>query len=673
MYTLLLTNRITNQLQQIGIENDKQLATWAKVQQKVVAADTTMRDMGNTLGSMRLRIAALRAEKEWIPAENTDAIRQNSAEIQMLEGCISRLNRTPGSGLKTWFDDLKKGVPIIDKIANPMKLLHSAINSAVDYIAGSQGVWSTQLDSQTKLAAAMNNTMGAGEGQVDAIIKLANAQERLGVLSNAVQLAGSRELATHLTKKDSLAQLLPVMNDIVAQQHGLNASQEDAAAVAAVVGNVMNGQIDALSKYGITFDEAQQNILNFGTEAEKVATITDAAASAVGGFNAALAETPEGKLQQHANTMATIQGRIGKLVTEVKASLSPIFEWFSGALGDVVTWFEDNRDTIVAVVGTIADVIGTVFNVVSYILGGVIEGFTWLFDQIREGNVPVQMIAAVIGALVLALAAAAIEARLMALWSGIVTTAQAAWTVVSNGLNLSLLANPITWIIIGIVALIAIIVYLCTCIEGWGSLWEGVIGFIEHSFDAAVGSIQLLWTGLVNGIMIGIDHIMLAWYRFREAVGLGDSSNNQAAIANINADMAARRQAIADGAARVEESQRKAAESLAGIKMSVKSDNSLADTTQELQGKLGLGGMNEDMIDANNGDNQGKTGNKPSPSGSAAQSVSEGGARNTQVTINLDKLVESIVFQGGMTENSQNVTQQVEEALLRVLYAAQMS
>lgn len=58
----------------------------------------------------------------------------------------------------------------------------------------------------------------------------------------------------------------------------------------------------------------------------------------------------------------------------------------------------------------------------------------------------------------------------------------------------------------------------------------------------------------------------------------------------------------------------------------------------------------------------------------AKQGVSDavtGGTRSSQVTINLGKLVENIIFNGGLSENKQNMTAQVEEALVRVLYAAQ--
>ena len=101
------------------------------------------------------------------------------------------------------------------------------------------------------------------------------------------------------------------------------------------------------------------------------------------------------------------------------------------------------------------------------------------------------------------------------------------------------------------IALIGVITYLCYKIEGWGSLWDGVVGFMKYAFMAYVDFVKLYFNALVNWIMIGVDKIKLKWYEFKEALGLGDSSENQAAIKQITADMEERQKAISDGADKV--------------------------------------------------------------------------------------------------------------------------
>ncbi len=150
--------------------------------------------------------------------------------------------------------------------------------------------------------------------------------------------------------------------------------------------------------------------------------------------------------------------------------------------------------------------------------------------------------------------------------------ATAAWSAVQKVFNVILTANPIGLIVTAVGALVTIIAVVCSKIEGWGSLWDGICGFMKYSFYAYVDAVKLYFTTLVNGFMIGLDKIKLGWYKFKEACGIGDSSENRAAIQSINADIEERQQAIIDSAKAVKENGEKAVESLKGIQMGWKKD-----------------------------------------------------------------------------------------------------
>ncbi len=47
------------------------LGKWAEVETKINAAKRSMSDNGNSIGSLNEKIAALRTQREWIPASNT--------------------------------------------------------------------------------------------------------------------------------------------------------------------------------------------------------------------------------------------------------------------------------------------------------------------------------------------------------------------------------------------------------------------------------------------------------------------------------------------------------------------------------------------------------------------------------------------------------------------------
>ncbi len=111
--------------------------------------------------------------------------------------------------------------------------------------------------------------MNATADDIQGIKDLASAQQELGVIGDEVQLSGAQQIATFLKQKESLATLLPAMNNLLAQQNGLNATTQDAVSVGNLMGKVMQGQTSALTRVGITFDEAEEKVLKYGTESER--------------------------------------------------------------------------------------------------------------------------------------------------------------------------------------------------------------------------------------------------------------------------------------------------------------------------------------------------------------------------------------------------------------------
>lgn len=194
----------------------------------------------------------------------------------------------------------------MDSISNSTSALQSTLRELSDAYAAQEEV-------ETKLATTMRNNMGAREEDIQSIKNLCSAQQELGVIGDEVQLSGAQELATYLSEKQSLEQLIPVMNDMLAQQYGLNATQENAAQIATMLGKVMDGQTAALSRYGYSFDDAQEKILKFGTESQRAAVLCEVIESSVGGMNAELAKTDSGKQKQLDNTLGDIKESLGKL------------------------------------------------------------------------------------------------------------------------------------------------------------------------------------------------------------------------------------------------------------------------------------------------------------------------------------------------------------------------
>ena len=202
-----------------------------------------------------------------------------------------------------------------NQIAQAFEQMSSAVQSLQSVMHDLTDAYAVQSAAEARLEQVMRNTMDASEAEIQSIKDLAAAQQQLGIVGDEVQLSGAQELATYLSKKESLEALIPVMNDMIAQQYGYNASAESAVTIATMMGKVLDGQTGALSRYGYTFTEAQEQILKFGTEEERAATLAEVVEQSVGGMNEALAATPYGKIVQANNAFGDLKETLGMIVT----------------------------------------------------------------------------------------------------------------------------------------------------------------------------------------------------------------------------------------------------------------------------------------------------------------------------------------------------------------------
>jgi hypothetical protein len=210
----------------------------------------------------------------------------------------------------------------------------SVVQQLTGVFQGLTSAYANQHVAETKLAQAMRNTMDASNEEIESIKQLCSEQQKLGVIGDEVQLAASQELATYLTMSDNLKTLIPVMNDMVAQQYGLGASAESATQIASMLGKVMNGQTEALSRYGYKFDDVQKHILQYGDESERAAVLAQVVTEAVGGMNAELAKTPAGRMQQLGNAIGDLKEKLGKAIQ----NLMPAMTLLSNVTNIIAGW-----------------------------------------------------------------------------------------------------------------------------------------------------------------------------------------------------------------------------------------------------------------------------------------------------------------------------------------------
>lgn len=293
--------------------------------------------------------------------------------------------------------------------------LYVGLRSAVSGLQGVLGsyaeAYSNAAVASKKLEVVMRQRMDATDEDIKSIKAVTTAQKELGVIGGSVQNAGAQQVSTFLTQASTLRTLIPAMNNLLAQQKGVNATQEDAVSIGNLMGKAMQGQTSALRRVGITFTEAEEQILKYGSESERAATLAKVITNNVGEMNAKLAQTDAGKMKQLQNYIGGIKAKIGSIVVGLQPYLAAASQ-----------------------VAILVSSFGQLYNVVRVAGVGLLG-----FGRTLLGCINIQKIASTVS-----IAFAFVQKGLAAAF-GISTVAAGALTTALLALGAALIIGPIIW------------------------------------------------------------------------------------------------------------------------------------------------------------------------------------------------------------------------------------
>lgn len=264
-----------------------------------------------------------------------------SSGISKLKGSLKSLAKTAASAMP--FGKVGGVQKNINGLTSSLKGLAGvaaaafSVKQILDFAKASKEAYNTQIEQETKLTTIMKQRMGATDAQIDSVKQLAAEQQKLGVIGDEVQLAGAQQVATFLKESDSINTLLPAMNDLLAQQNGLNATTSDAVNIGNMMGKVLQGQTSALKRVGISFSDAEEQVLKYGTESERAAMLAQVITNNVGHMNQALAQTDAGKQKQLANTMGDIKEQFGQAVMQIETAFLPLLSRLASGFSTVAS------------------------------------------------------------------------------------------------------------------------------------------------------------------------------------------------------------------------------------------------------------------------------------------------------------------------------------------------
>nr|DAT57936.1 MAG TPA: tail tape measure protein [Caudoviricetes sp.] len=259
---------------------------------------------------------------------------------------------------------------------------------------GSTDAAKAQIEAETKLEAVLGNVKsiqsqgaGAAAKAKSNLMGVASSLQQVGVIGDEVTLAGMQQLATFQLSDKEISTLSSGMTDLLAQQKGLNATQQDAVNIGNMIGKAMQGNVGALSRVGITFTDAQAEAIKTGDATQRAAIMAQVLKQNVGGVNKALAETDQGKIQQMQNAWGDMKEEVGKLAlsmkgkfadvamknipmiqklgTTVMGTIAKVADVAMPVIDKVITYVTPVVDRVVGKIGSVASSIGPAFATIA--------------------------------------------------------------------------------------------------------------------------------------------------------------------------------------------------------------------------------------------------------------------------------------------------------------------
>ena len=295
----------------------------------------------------------------------------------------------------------------------------AALFEGFEFIKQSKESFDKLEESAMKVNAALASTKGIAGESADELERMAKVQSGKVLFGRAnIEDAESMLLTFTQIRGEIYEKTLPAIENFATR------FKMDLPEAANMLGKALNDPakgMTRLQRQGVVFNEAQrETIKNFmatGQVAKAQSVILQELQTEFGGLAEAMTKTDEGKVQMAKKGWAEIKITVGELVSKLEVSLIPILNGIIKALKGVIDFFKSTSESAMIFKDVMIAVSAAVAAYYGYVL----------------------------------LAAGATKLVTIATW----------------GWNAAMAANPITWVIMLIVALVAALMYCWDKFKGF--------------------------------------------------------------------------------------------------------------------------------------------------------------------------------------------------------------
>jgi len=617
-------------LSAIGFSSEGMLNRFVQLEKKSREVSQMLKETGNSVGSLKQKVDLLKSERDWIPQSNITAIKATNSEIQKLERQINRLETTTKSS-GGMIGNAFQQIPFAGLLTNPLIL--------AGVVGGKALTLGIESEMQKTSFEVLLGSQEAAKGLIDDIAEYAKKTpfEKMG------------------------------LGDAAKTMLGFGIAQDRVMPTLAAIGDVAMGNKDKMSSLTLAYSQMSATGRLMGQDLNQMINA---------GFNP-LGEMSKKTGKSIGDLKKEMEaGNISsKMVEDAFISATSAGGQFYGmadkmstTLGGRWSTFMDNvSEKLLILYGALEPVASLILNYLNVGLDATASGMSWMNEKLKEGN-PIFLISA---GVILSLAAAmgimsvvsAIQARRAAQLAAANGLQTASWWQ----LNAAMLANPTTWIIAGVIALIALIGFLAFKIDGWGQAWDHTMKSGKLAIQIFVESAKMYFGLLAMPFLTAIDLIKIGWLKLQDFLDPG-ADKNTAAIAKISADVNARAQAIVDGAKKIKALGLQSANEMVLAGGSLKMNNkTLGDFKDYLTSKLGISAPKMPGTGQSIKDPFGGSKDKAEKSNTA---TATGGTKHNYITISIKELngLKDVVISG--KDAATKAGSEVADELLRVLAMA---
>ena len=445
-----------------------------------------------------------------------------------------------------------------------------AVSKIKDFVGQTTEAAEKELAAQMKLTNALKNNATIRAKGADAykniaadLIKTASDIQKRGVLGDEVIVGGMQTLGSMGFDDSVIKKMTPIIADLAVQQKGYNATIEDTENIAKGLGRAIAGNAGALSRMGVVLDDNQKKALKNMSAQRRAEYIYNILNKRVGGLNETFAKTDRGAKVQWLNNWSDRLEDIGKRIIPLEGNLFRFLNKLTPSLSIGIDKFFDGLEYGIKQMQPVWDAFKESFaylgeHLIPELTGQtpliknffegvfvpgltlVINGFTEFFkiidktyNFIKDNWIPIiAVLAGVGGMLALKNAFDAVSAAI-AWYNTSIMVAGTNGTAVISGFNklkfvlggytqalwksvaaiwaqtAALLANPWTWVAVGIAAVVAGAILIwknwdkITAVMGewWNNIKEWLTGFwakCTEVFAAVTAVVQNWLTGFWN-------------------------------------------------------------------------------------------------------------------------------------------------------------------------------